>query len=107
MDDPANVNLHVGANGRVPGKAPPNRLSIVGFLSGTATKAGKKGIVTEYKKKKVAKAALQDPAKVPFADFDDFDFLILTTAVYIVQPEAAVAGAALKAKEDKKVLQRY
>ena len=70
MDDPANVNLHVGANGRVPGKAPP----IVGFLSGTPTKAEKKGIVTEYQKKKAAKAALQDPAKVPFANFADFDF---------------------------------
>ena len=27
MDDPHNVNLHVGANGRVPGKAAPNRLA--------------------------------------------------------------------------------
>jgi hypothetical protein len=63
MDDPQNVNLHVGANGRVPGKAPPNRLAIVGFLSGTPTREGKAGIITTYQKKKAAKAAL-DPAKV-------------------------------------------
>jgi hypothetical protein len=64
MDDPHNVNLHVGANGRVPGKAPPNRLSIVGFLTGTPTTKGKAGIVTKSARKKAAKAALQDPDKV-------------------------------------------
>ena len=63
MDDQYNANLHVGANGRVPGKAPPNRLSIVGFLSGTPTREGKAGIITTYQKKKAEKAPL-DPAKV-------------------------------------------
>jgi hypothetical protein len=52
-------------------------------------------------KKKQAKAALQDPAaKVLQSDFADFDFLVLTTAVDIVQA-AAAAAAALKAKAEK------
>ena len=102
MDDPQNVNLHVGANGRVPGKAPPNRLAIVGFLSGTATVKGKAGIVTKYQKKKAAKAALQDPAKVLHFLISVFDFLILTTAFCLVQKAAAAAAAALKAKKDEK-----
>ena len=63
MDDQYNANLHPGTNGRVLGKAPPNLLVVVGFLSGTATIKGKAGIVTTYHKKKAEKAAL-DPAKV-------------------------------------------
>ena len=33
MEDACNTNLHVGGNGKEPGKAPPTRLSIVGFMS--------------------------------------------------------------------------
>ena len=64
MDSEENVNLVVGGNGRVPGAAKANSLVIIGFLWGTPTEAGKSGIVTKYKQKKAAKAAMVTPAQV-------------------------------------------
>ena len=99
VDDPHNVNLHVGANGRVPGQAAPNRLSIVGFLVGTPTKAGKDGIVTAYQKKKAEKVAL-DPAKVLLFLISHSCFLQFSFTFCLVQAAAVeTEKAAVKAEK--------
>ena len=94
MEDDYNVNIHVGANGRVPGKAPPNKLAIVAFLSGTPTRVGKAGIVTKYQKKKAEKA---DPAKVLLFFISAAALFISMTTFCLVQE--AAAAAAVKAKK--------